>query len=78
LISVYGIYHKGNISLLESFPSEGDSPVQVIVTLLDNSGIHSTGLSESWLDAMHGTGEILGDIVSPLDPDGDDWEALRT
>lgn len=77
MISVYGIYHKGNISLLESFPSEGDSPVRVIVTLLDNAGTHAAGLSGSWLDAMHGTREILGDIVSPLDPHGDEWEALR-
>jgi hypothetical protein len=77
LISVYGIYHKGSISLLESFPSEGDTPQRVIITLLDNTGIHASGLSTSWLDAMHGTGEILGDIVSPLDPDGNEWEALR-
>ena len=30
----------------------------------------------SWLDAMRGTGEILGDIVAPAS-EPDEWGALR-
>ena len=80
MVSVPGIYDNGNITLLEMLP--GVRFARVIVTVLDDlpeNAVKGTGTPavSDWLNSMRDTGRIVGDIVAPLDPAGEDWELLR-
>ncbi len=61
----------GMIKIPEQYQDWFEKSFQVILLAQTETS------SSSWLGSMSDTGEILDDIVSPLDVDSSDWEVLK-
>lgn len=80
MLSVPGIYQDGQIILLENIPLIKHA--KVIITVLEETQLTEVDQFEpndsgTWLGAMVGTGQIIDDIVQPLEDTTDDWEVLK-
>lgn len=80
MLSVPAIYENGKITLLETIPNVHRA--RVIVTILEEWPMATSEAidepsPQSWLGALRHTlvGE-LGDLVSPIEENWQDWEVL--
>ncbi len=71
--------HDGLIKVPEKYQYWLKKPIKVILLVPElPHQVTSTSEANTWLGCMSGTGQILGNIVSPLDDNLLLWEVLAT